>query len=359
MDPHVYSRSDTVRGDDRERGSRWALATRRGDSDMVTFCIRFDFRSPPEGRTSMAERYAAGLDMMEWADRLGAASIVLSEHHGSDDGYLPSALSMAAAAAARTSGTRIMVAAVVAALHDPVRLAEQATVVDLISKGRLDLVLVNGYMANEFAMVGCSMSERARRTEEAVSVLRQAFTGEPFERQGRRVQVTPQPTRPGGPTLLLGGSTEPAARRAARIADSFLPSTPGIWEFYRDELRSLGKPDPGPYAGGDTSVVHLATDVEDGWRTLAPFALHEVNAYGRSMVEAGITDTGGYEPVADTDALRASGQYRVVTPDQLVTELVDKGPAAFVMLHPMVGGLPPAAAWESLRLFEHEVLPRL
>src|SRR5208282_1421018 len=109
---------------------------RRGRS-MVAFVLRFDFRNPPLAGTTMSERYAAGLDMMEWGDRLGAASILLSEHHGADDGYLPSAMAMAAAAAARTHTSRILVAAVVAGLHDPVRLAEQATVVDLLSDGRL------------------------------------------------------------------------------------------------------------------------------------------------------------------------------------------------------------------------------
>jgi len=232
-------------------------------------------------------------------------------------------------------------------------------VVDLISGGRLDLVLVNGYVAREFEMAGCPMNERARRTADAIDVLRHAFTGEPFEHHGRWLQVTPAPTHPGGPPILLGGSTEPAARRAARMADGFLPSTPAMWDFYRDELARLEKPDPGPYGGGDTSIVHLATDVEAGWRTLAPFALHEVNAYGQWMVDAGIADTGGYQPVADTDELRATGKYRVLTPDQLVEELGPKGPAGFVMFHPLIGGLPPGPAWESLRLFEHEVLPRL
>jgi alkanesulfonate monooxygenase SsuD/methylene tetrahydromethanopterin reductase-like flavin-dependent oxidoreductase (luciferase family) len=64
------------------------------------FGLRFDFRNPDFAGTTMAERYEAALDMAEWADRLGFVIIVLSEHHGSDDGYLPSPLVMAAAIAA-------------------------------------------------------------------------------------------------------------------------------------------------------------------------------------------------------------------------------------------------------------------
>ncbi len=326
---------------------------------MAMFGLRFDFRNPPTAGTSMAERYEAALDMAEWADRLGAMSVTLSEHHGSEDGYLPSALTMAAAMAARTRRAAIVVAAVVAPLHDPLHLAEEAAVVDLISGGRLQLILVNGYVASEFAMFGCSLRDRAKRTEEAVAVLRQAWTGEPFVFRGREVRVTPTPCRAGGPSLALGGSTEPAARRAARIADGFMPSSPGLWEPYRDEMIKLGRPDPGAYAGGDTSFVHLSEDPEAGWHVIAPFALHEVNSYGRWMAEAGVGAAGGYEPVSDAGQLRALGQYRVLTPDQMVEELKERGPQAMALLHPLMGGTAPSAAWESLRLFESEVLPRL
>lgn len=225
---------------------------------MTYFALRFDFRNPPIAGTDMAERYAAALDMAAWADQLGAVAITLSEHHGSDDGYLPSALTMAAAMAARTTNARLVIAAVVAAMHDPLQLAEEAAVVDLISGGRLDLCLVNGYVASEFDMFGEDIHRRAARVTETVAALRQAWTGQPFEFRGRTVRVTPTPARPGGPKITLGGSTEPAARRAARIADGFMASSPGLWDHYRDELVKLGKDDPGPHPGGNTNFVHLA-----------------------------------------------------------------------------------------------------
>lgn len=326
---------------------------------MALFGLRFDFRNPAFARTTMAERYEAALDMAEWADGLGAVAVILSEHHGSEDGYLPSALTMAAAIAARTKNLRISIAAIVASLHDPLRLAEEVAVVDHLSHGRLDLVVVNGYVSSEFEMFGRPQRERVRRTEETVGVLRQAWTGEPFDYEGRTVRVTPAPFQPGGPSIGLGGSSEGAAKRAARIADNFLPSSPELWEVYRAEVQRLGKPDPGPGMGGSTDVVHLATDVDAGWAALAPYALHEVNAYGAWMGAAGLGAQGGYVSVADEAALRATGQYRVVTPDDMVADLKGQGPMAFVLFHPLVGGTPPALGWESLRLFEHEVLPRL
>jgi alkanesulfonate monooxygenase SsuD/methylene tetrahydromethanopterin reductase-like flavin-dependent oxidoreductase (luciferase family) len=326
---------------------------------MAYLGLRFDLRNPPLAGTSMQDRYRAALDMSAWADGLGFGSVTLSGHHGSDDGYLPSPVAMAAAIAARTERMRISICALVASFHDPLRLAEDLAVVDLISGGRLDVVITNGYVAREFAMFGEPLSQRARRTAETVAVLRQAWSGEPFEYRGRPARITPSPAQPGGPPILLGGSTEVAARRAARIADGFIPSTPELWAHYRDELVSKGAPDPGPHGGGDTGFFHLAVDPEDGWSQIGPYALHEANSYGQWMADNGVGAAGGYVPMTDIATLRASGQYRVLTPDELLGELREAGPAGLAMFHPMMGGIPPDVAWSSLRLFEQDVLPKL
>jgi alkanesulfonate monooxygenase SsuD/methylene tetrahydromethanopterin reductase-like flavin-dependent oxidoreductase (luciferase family) len=250
-----------------------------------------------------------------------------------------------------------MIAAVVASFHEPLKLAEDLAVIDAISGGRLDVVVANGYVLNEFAMFDRPVSERVARTTETLQTLQAAFTGEPFEFRGRTVQVTPAPATPGGPSLLLGGSTTPAARRAARLGVGFLPANRDVWADYRAGCVEEGRPDPGEWLGGDTSFIHVAEDVERGWEQIGPHALHEANSYGRWNAEAGLGAAGGYVPFDDLDALRATGQYRVITPEQLIDELKAGGPFASAMLHPMMGGIPPAVAWESLRLIERDVLP--
>jgi len=320
----------------------------------MIFGLRFDCRNPGFAGVAMADRYRALLDMCEWADRRGALFVILSEHHGADDDYLPSPLVVAAAVAARTNKVRIGINAVIAPFYDPLRLAEDGAVVDLVSGGRLDLTLAGGYVREEFEMFGVGLAERPARIREAVATLRAAWTGEPFEFRGRRVRVRPRPAQPGGPKILLGGTSEAAARRAARIADGFIPSVPGCWQFYRDECLKLGKPDPGPGMLGQGDVVVLAEDPDAAWRELGPYFLHETNAYGAWQAAANIEAT--YRPTGSIEELRAGGQYRILTPDAYAAEFAAPGAFPFALLHPMVGGIPPDLAWRHLGLFEQKFL---
>jgi alkanesulfonate monooxygenase SsuD/methylene tetrahydromethanopterin reductase-like flavin-dependent oxidoreductase (luciferase family) len=320
----------------------------------MLFGMRFDLRNPAIAETSMADRYAAALEMAEWADRLGCVNIVVSEHHGSPDGYLPSPIPMVAAMAARTERVRFVIGALIAPFHDPLRLAEDMLVLDHLSNGRVDLIVAGGYVHEEFAMFDVPMKERAKRVTEAVTTLRAAFTGKPFEYRGRIVHLTPPPHRIDGLNIMLGGSSEAAARRAARIADGFIPSVPEVWDFYRDEVQQLGRPDPGPSIIGENQVVALAEDPDKGWEQMAPYFLHETNAYGTWQAQDGVATP--FHTVHDADQLRATGQYRVLTPSAFVDEL-KAAPFPFALLHPLCGGMPIDLAWSSLHLFEHDVVP--
>ncbi|MFN2537058.1 MAG: LLM class flavin-dependent oxidoreductase [Mycobacteriales bacterium] len=316
---------------------------------MALFVLRFDLRDPGLSDVPRATRYRAALDMAEYAEERGFAAVALSEHHASEDGYLSSALTFAAAVAARTRRIRIQIAAIVAPLHDPVRLAQQAAVVDLISEGRLSLVLANGYVPAEFAMADVPMRERVARTVETIETLRKAWTAEPFEHRGRTVLVTPAPHTPGGPAIDLGGSSDAAARRAAQLGIGFVPTETGPWETYRKERVALGHDDPGELFRSDSRFFHLSDDPDADWDRIAPYAMHESNAYARWLAEAG---GGIYQAYDDVDALSASGDYRALTPAALAAELHAGGPCAMATFHPLMGGLPPALGWESLRRVE-------
>jgi alkanesulfonate monooxygenase SsuD/methylene tetrahydromethanopterin reductase-like flavin-dependent oxidoreductase (luciferase family) len=188
--------------------------------------------------------------------------------------------------------------------------------------------------------------------DEQVAEMRRIWSQEPpFEGAD---PVGPPPVQPGGPPILLGSMTPAGIQRAARIADGFIPSVPEVWDFYRDEVQLLGRPAPGPSPIGKNQTVALAENPEKGWEEMAPFFLHEMNAYG--VWQDPNDPAPPYRAVKDIDELRASGQYRVVTPEQFVDEQ-KAAPFPFAFFHPLCGGMPIDLAWSSLRLFENEVLP--
>jgi alkanesulfonate monooxygenase SsuD/methylene tetrahydromethanopterin reductase-like flavin-dependent oxidoreductase (luciferase family) len=321
------------------------------------FTMRFDMRAPAGG-SPPRELYRAALDMAEWGEREGCPAVQVSEHHGSPDGYLPSPLVLASAIAGRTRRLRVQVAALILPLHDPIELAEQMAVLDLLSEGRVSYVLAVGYRAEEYAMFGRELAARGRRMDACLEALRRAWTGEPFEFEGRRVRVLPRPATPGGPPLLLGGGTAAAVRRAARFGLGMLTQgvDPALEALYRDECARRGT-SPGPFLNPPPDTVtsaFVAEDPDAAWERLGPHLLHDARAYAEWLSEGSAVSRSGAESVA---ALRAEGgPYRIFTPDEAVAYVRRRGA---LLLHPLCGGIPPALAWEHLELVAKRVLPAL
>jgi len=322
---------------------------------MAHLILRLDMRSP-DFATPTRELYPVGIEMAEWGDRHGFDEIMLSEHHGADDAYLPSPLLYAAAIAARTERARLRISALVLPLHDPLRVAEDVAVLDNLSGGRIELVIAAGFLGSEFEMFGRDLSQRGRAVEEGVATLKQAWKGEPFEFEGRTVRVTPTPVQEPHPPILLGGSSAAAARRAARIASGFVPAVPELFSLYAEACRGAGTT-PGPERTLGPPFIHVSNDPEADWARIAPHALHETNSYGRWYAQTGTI--GPYLPITDADALRASGTYQVLTPDACVELLRTLGPDAWLFVHPLMGGMDPALGWQSMQLLVSDVLPRL
>src|SRR4051794_31492403 len=142
------------------------------------FIIRFGMRTLATDNGARADMYRAALDMAAWADGRGCLMAAVSEHHASGDGYLPSPVPLAAAMAARTETLSISVAALLLALYEPVKLAEDLAVVDLLSKGRVSYVIGIGYRDDEFALFGVDRRTRAQLVEERIGILRRLWSGE-------------------------------------------------------------------------------------------------------------------------------------------------------------------------------------
>lgn len=322
---------------------------------MTYLVIKYDMRAPTfsAGRHAL---YQAAIEQCRWADRHGFGTLMLAEHHGVDDGYLPAPIVLAAAVAAVTQNIRLRVQALILPFHDPLRLAEDLAVLDIVSGGRAEITAAGGYLAGEFAMFDKALQDRGRLVEESIATLRQAWTGESFTFRGRTAQITPTPLQNPLP-IALGGASVAAARRAARIADAFIPAIPELMEDYRRECARLGK-QTAPAERMGPLFLHVAEDPERAWAQIAPHALHETNSYGRWMAQS-MGDKAVFSASDDAVQLRASGAYQIVTPEQCVAIARDLGLGGRLALHPLMGGMSPELGWESLELFAAKVLPHI
>ncbi len=317
--------------------------------------LAFELRSPP-GTTPHRELYPAMLDIAAWADEVGFDCVNFAEHHMSVSGYSPSPLIACAAVAGRTRRIRMRPNVLLAPLYDPIKLAEDAAVLSLASQGRFELAMGAGYRPSEFALFGRRVDERWKTLGEVAMFLRQAWTGEPFDFQGREIFIRPAPDP--APKLLLGGGSPAAARRAARIADGFsIPHDTSLWEDYRQECLKLGKPDPGPATPLGPVFLWVAEDVEAAWSMLMPHVLSQIDEYGRFTIETYGEAAGPYKGEVDPAAARASSAFQVLTPEETVALAQQLGPTGLLLFNPLMGGIPPAEAWRMLRLFEGDVLP--
>ena len=319
---------------------------------MTELSLRFDMRASPQG-ASHQRLYAAALDMAVYAEANGFHSITFSEHHGVADGYLPSPMVLAAAIAGLTKHLRLDFKAIIAPLHDPLRLAEDLAVLDQISGGRVQATLAGGYNPREFAMFGKSLTDRGAFMEDIIGILTAAWTGEPFQYGTQTVRVTPRPLQRPRPPLLMGGSSPASARRAGRLADGFVTHRADLYEVYAAAARDAGKT-PAPFAEACPGFIHVSKDPEGAWANIAPHALQEMNSYGQWIAESG--SDGRFKLVSSVDELKASGSYLIVTPEEAIT-LARR--FENLTLHPLMGGLDPEIGWSSLRLFVEEVLPAL
>src|SRR3989449_7775987 len=145
----------------------------------------FTAQVPPGSDRTFEREYRETIDLARLAETLGFESVWVSEHHGSGDGYMPSLLPTLAAFAAATEHIKLGTGVLLTPFHHPLRLAEDAATVDLISGGRLILGLGLGWREEEFRMFGVPLSERVRRTVETIEILRRAWRGRRFSYEGR------------------------------------------------------------------------------------------------------------------------------------------------------------------------------
>lgn len=325
------------------------------------------FQNPATWRADWHAVYAAGLDFAVAAEEAGLDEVWLTEHHFAEDGYCPALLPVAAAIAARTTRIRIGTKVLLMPFHDPVRLAEDAAVVDVISGGRLDLGIAAGYRVEEFEGFGIDRSERSARTREGIEVLRLALTGRPFTFTGRfhrygQIEVTP-PTVQRPVPIWIGGRNERPLRRAAaaghhlQLADFDPKLCAADCARYFDALREHGR-DPADHEVAAVASVFVDDDRERARAVAAPHLLYQQQQYQRWFSAAGDRTTELPASVADDDPLPPG--CLVGTPEDVFAEIAAvarRVPFTHFSFWMLLPGMDLTTANRSLKLFADRVLP--
>lgn len=321
---------------------------------MPVSVVRFNLVEPDATPESLGARYKAAVEMAAYADDRGVDTVQTEEHHGAANNWLPSPFTFAGAVLGATRRIAVTVSAIIGPLHDPLRLAEDIAVLDLLSGGRLVTVAGIGYRPQEYAQFDVEWTRRGALQDELLDTLLKAWTGEEFTFRGRPVRVTPRPYTQPHPLLLVGGSSRAAARRAARLGLPFFPSAhlPDLDTYYKERLAEYGTEGWTMMPAEDTSLLHLSEDPDRTWAEHGAHFLHEARTYAswqstdiRSAVKSGATTV---------EELRAEAVYRILTPEECLSQGLDT-----YVLHPLSGGMPLDEGWRSLHLFCENVLPRL
>lgn len=289
------------------------------DDSPVRFGLWYDFRNP-SGR-SFEDFYAETLDQIVWGEELGYGSVWLTEHHFVQDGYTPSPLVIGGALLARTSRLHMSTSLMLLPLHDPVRLAEDAATLSILSRGRFDLGIGLGYRAVEFEAFHRKISHRPSLMEEGVELIRRAWAGESLEFEGKRfqlpdVRVAPVPEHT--PKLLIGGMNAPSIDRAARLGDGFLSTQNAHQPEYLEALARHGK-DVANAAIHAGQWVVIDEDPERTWAQIGDHALYQLNEY----ITWGAFGPPDQVPrFPDRDAIVAGGGFQLWDGPTAVRELV-------------------------------------
>jgi probable F420-dependent oxidoreductase len=284
------------------------------------------------GETDWTRAYDETISLAVEAERLGFESVWTTEHHFVDDGYMPSLLVVSAAIAQATSRIGIGTGVILAPLHHPLRLAEDAATVSLLSHGRLQLGLGLGWSETEFGGLGADARRRGAAMDEILEILPKAWTGEPFTHEGKvyafptlGVRPTPAVKIP----VLVGGSAEPAMRRAARLADGIFANAI-VDKFFEqvgwvlDECDRIGR-DPATFRFIHYSILLPGASRDDAMRRYRD-ALWAMQ-WKYSDMEASTAralPAAAPPPLARSDADLTRGRATYAgTPDEVVESLLE------------------------------------
>jgi alkanesulfonate monooxygenase SsuD/methylene tetrahydromethanopterin reductase-like flavin-dependent oxidoreductase (luciferase family) len=323
----------------------------------------YDCRMRPGSGISMRDVYSSVVGQAALADTLGFDFIWFTEHHFVADGYLPAFQPVAGAVAAVTERIRISNDIALLPLYHPIRLAEELAVLDQLSNGRMEFGIGMGYVPSEFVAFGHEVRHRVSLTEEAIEIMRQAWSDGPVNFSGKRYQISgievfPKPIQPGGPPLWIAAMKEAGALRAARYDTHLLPqgSRSEVLDPWRAELQRSGR-DPGDYRIGVARGILVTDDRERDWPPI-----RDAERYKMSVYERFFTETPDTYTFANKDARPIPQTWIVGDAAHCVTELrafIDEYGVTDIGMPGLPPGIDPQFMAGNLERIAAEVLPQL
>ena len=330
--------------------------------------------------------YDEMLEQTEYAEHLGFDTVWLAEHHGSNYGSMPSGSVMAAAIAQRTRFIRIGMAVSILPFNNPVRVAEEYAMVDVLSHGRLDFGVGRGYQPHEYAMLGLADKQAVSREifQESLDVITGLWTHERFSYKGKYYDIPdaelhPRPfQRPHPPIFVAAISPETFSLVAERgyniLVTPTLMALPELKQFVLDAKRRLvehGR-DPETIEFPLNWQMHLAPTRKQasentvdafGWyfekvMELVPRGAKVPRTYEAYAAMASAYEAAGGLPIEQLQEMGIIIQGTPRDAIERIREVRDDCGINRISCWMRIGGLEHRKVIQSMELFAREVMPK-
>ena len=320
-------------------------------------------KSSGDGASADSQSYGKFIDYVLYAEELGFESLFVVEHHFTGNSQVSASLNLLSFIAGRTQRMRLGTAVVVLPWHNPVLLAEQVATLDLVSGGRVDFGVGKGYRESEFSGFCIPIAEATERYDEALEVLRKAWTSEGrFSHHGKRwhfenIVVEPRPLQQPHPPFWMGAGSFESIRRAARDGFNLLLDQIGPVDLtiervaaYRAEWEQCGRAYHAAQVGV-TRGLHIVTSEEERTRAheLRKQVLKRIGDLARGPGAERYHNPSSF---ADVD-IAGEDAALLGTPDEIIARLkrLEAGGVENVLLVDATGSK------HALRIFAAEVMP--
>lgn len=332
----------------------------------MKFGLYFAFRNPKQWFRPWEDIYAEAFQQMAYAEELGYDAVWLTEHHFVEDGYSPSVLPIASAAAVHTKRLLIGTFVILLPFYHPVRLAEDAATVDVISKGRFILGISAGYRASEFAGYGIRWEDRPGIMDEGLEVLKGCWTQDHYSFHGRHfnvhdVSIYPKPVQLPHPPVYYGGVTNASVRRFARLGfDGWaggVPTMAGKMELFETEMSRYHR-SPEQTKFMSLMWLYVGQDGQSAWADYEEHAKYVHRVYSGWTREASGRESP-HGKVWDEDARRhflgGDPEFAIRAIEKMVQET--PYPIEHLVLGMQLPGMANDKMLRSMELFAAKVMP--